>query len=394
MRPEDFPGTIAEPDIERAQQLAEELEVQAPDGLHEFGRYLAARAMDTSDVSESLVGFEGLICMFMLGEGDARERHESALTPWAEFGGEQSPPGVPWYPEAMRPYLIKRTKAARRPEVRARLSDFVWERWHDVSAARSAVDAYLEASDVPDAEERDYGAAMHYLIRAAELAVLIDHRADDVRSTIVNEVERTIGGSNLGYPCWLMERCARLLLSDQESARRLIEQALHAGQDAGARSERHPERSYLESALALAHGLKDQKEANSIRRLMAESLEHEAEEQASRGGLVESHFLSEAMQVYQDLGDSAAFQRLKPRIIAANERSLAEMHTISVSAPFPIQAIEEATGVLTAAHTSEPPSSTRTPARGRNMAGMEVDERGADAAGAARHDVLANAYRI
>ncbi len=349
---EDFPEAIP-PDInETAVTGAAALDDARDESLHSYGERLAAGVSPASGLAETLVAIEGLVCQFMLGHSEARERHQSALTPWIEMGGQMTPPPVSVFPASAREYLTTRATGARRADVRARLHDFRWERWGDVTGARGAIDAYLEATEAVDfSDPSDANAAMENLIRAAELALRVNHRQEDVQARVADYSRQALSSD---YPSWLLEQTADLLKRDPVLSQDLTDGALAAASDAAARGNRHTERSYLESALALASAIKRHDQAQSIRRSLAASHEAEATERAAEGGLIEAFTLTEALRAYMKFGDTEAVQRIRGRLAKANERALNEMHTISGEVAIPNDDIERAVASLAAASSTDP----------------------------------------
>jgi hypothetical protein len=349
---EDFPETIPQDINESAIAGAVALDDARDESLHSYGQRLTAGVSPASGLAETLVAIEGLVCQFMLGHGEARERHQSALTPWIEMGGQMTPPPVSVFPDSSCEYLTTRAAGARRADVRARLYDFRWERWGDVTGARGAIDAYLQAAETVDfSNPSDANAAMKYLIRAAEVALRVNHRQEDVRARIADYGRRALGGD---YPSWLLEQTVDLLKSDPVLSQDLTDSATAAASDAAARGDRHTERSYLESALALARAIGRHDQAQSIRRSLAASHEAEATERAAEGGLIEVFTLTEALRAYMELGDTEAVQRIRGRLAKANERALNEMHTISAEVAIPNEDIERAVASLAAASSADP----------------------------------------
>lgn len=360
---EDFPDHVPSDDRATAVSGAAALDDRRDESLHSYGQRLADGVSNESGLPDTLVAIEGLVCQFMLGHNEARARHGSALTPRIEMGGQVSPPPVSVFPESARGYLTERANVASRSDVRARLHDFCWERWHDVTGARGAIDCYLEATEAVDlADPSDAGTAMEYLIRAAELALRVRHRPDDVRNRTANEIRRSIGGPNLGYPCWLLEKTTDLLEQDAALSTDLLDRAVVAASEAGARRDRHTERSYLEGALALATATKRHDQAAAFRASLAASVEAEAGERGGEGGLIEVAFLTQALKAYMDLGDAVAVQRIKARLPGANERAISEMHTFSVEVTISTDEIERSVSSMAAA-TSIDPAAIRAVAR-------------------------------
>lgn len=353
---EEFPDTIP-PDInESAVSSAAALDDARDESLHSYGQRLTAGVSPASGLADTLVAIEGLVCQFMLGQGEARERHQSALTPWIEMGGQMKPPPVSVFPDSAREYLTTRAAGARRADVRARLDDFRWERWGDVTGARGAIDAYLEATETVDfSDASDANAVIGYLVRAAELALRVNHRQEGVRTRIADYGRRALGGD---YPSWLLEHTADLLKSDPVLSQDLTDGAIASASDAAGRGDRHMERGHLESALAIARAIGRHDQARSIRRSFAASHEAEATERAAEGGLIEAFTLTEALRAYMELGDSEAVQRIRGRLAKANERALNEMHTIGAEVAIPNEDIERAVASLAAA-SSVDPSATR-----------------------------------
>ncbi|MHB8399622.1 MAG: DUF7380 domain-containing protein [Candidatus Limnocylindrales bacterium] len=352
---QDFPEAIPPGDAASALGLAARLDDGRDETLHSYGERIVSGVSPESPLAETLVAIEGLVCLFMLGQVGARERHGSALTPFMEMGGQASPPPVSAYPESARGYLTDRANVAGRPDVRARLCDFRWERWHDVTGARAAIDAYLEATQAVDLTDmREVSEAMEYLIRAAELALHVNHRRDDVRNRIADEARRSIGGEHLGYAPWLLEKTAGLLSQDVALSTDLVDRVAEEASKAASRGDRHAERSSLEGALALAAAIKHHDRAATFRAALAASLEAEALERADEGGLIESAFLTQALEAYTNLGDSVSVQRIRSRLPRANERAMGEMHTVGVEVVFPTEEIERSVSSMSAAKSADP----------------------------------------
>lgn len=355
MRFEDFPEAIDPDEARRALDRAASLDDGRAEGLRECGERMASGMSVDSGLAETLVAIEGLACQFMFGEGEARRRNGSALVPWIEMDGKVSPPPVAAFPDGARGYLAERASLARRVDVRARLHDFRWERWRDVTGARGAIDTYMEATTSVDlADDGSAQSAVDYLVRAAELALAINYRRDHVRDRLATEIRRSIGGPNLGYPCWLLERTADLLTQDGELSVELTRLVIDGAKEAGRRSDRHSERAYLEAAMAIAAAGGRHDQARMLRLSCAKSVEAEAVERAGEGGLIETALLTQALKLYQNAGDGPSVRRIRTRLPQANKRAMEQMHTIGVETAISNDDIESAVAGLLAATSSDP----------------------------------------
>ena len=97
----------------------------------------------------------------------------------------------------------------RDPELRARLSDVIWEATRDHTAAENAVRSYLQsARQLLDPDE--WVAYFDRCARALRLAVVL--RRGDLQAEVVSEVETTLSDLNGEDPLFLTIRLVSLLL--------------------------------------------------------------------------------------------------------------------------------------------------------------------------------------
>ncbi len=95
------------------------------------------------------------------------------------------------------------------------------------------------------------------------------------------------------------------------------------------------ERHLYQVVLKLAPIRRDVNRARAIRLEMAGSFEKEAEEREGESALIQSAILQDAIQGYQEAGDSEAVARLKPALHAATQRAAENLHTISTEITVP-----------------------------------------------------------
>jgi hypothetical protein len=100
--------------------------------------------------------------------------------------------------------------------------------------------------------------------------------------------------------------------------------------------------------------VKHQDRARTFRAALAASFETEAIERAEEGGLIESAFLTQAMEAYTNLGDKGAVQRIRARLHGANTRAMGEMQTVGGKVVLDMGEIHQSASKMTGAKSADP----------------------------------------
>lgn len=267
---------------------------------------------------------------------------ETVLVPELEiFGRPPYPPPVADFPAPADAYFTARRAESRHASVRARISEFLWHRNANVQDARAAASAYLDA--VQGILESEGGAveAHALFVRGAALASTLKHEVPRLKDALRAFVTAAIyeGG---GRPLTNAIRACEALLRNETA---LADELLHDTVDAADRfagegaARRFLEREMLENAAELARVAGKHERMVELRRRIPASLEAEAKERASEGGIVEMAMLQPALRLYTDLGVSDAVERVKAKLHHATQRSTEQMQEHSFTFEIPREKI-------------------------------------------------------
>jgi hypothetical protein len=340
----DLPGSFESAQVRVAAELALELEKTTP-SLSALGDLLK-RERDVPHEVALLLASDGLACDLWLTDGDSSKRW-GPLGPFMAFR-EQGvyPPPLDSFPDALLPYFELRASTTNRPDLCARYHDIVGLRWKKFDHLVEAHRNYLAAAKDKDLGDMTAEAvAVTYLLRAADLSVT--HKIEE-DATIHRLREAVLHGIHFdnAQSAWIAERAATLIARRPAIARELIEVIDSEARDRP-QHRRGRERALLQAADELARSVKDSDRARRLRVAQAESLEAEAKERVSDGGIIELALLSDATRIYQQVGAGADVQRLKAALAAASERAGEEMHLVQSRIDIPQSSIEEAATDMT-----------------------------------------------
>ena len=283
---------------------------------------------------------------------------------WANVWHKQpQPAGAPPYPnlepeyvpDSARDYLSRRAGETRRADLRARLLDIMWLRWRDHLDARGAYADYLALAQAADLNDAGASvASTEWLIRAAQLSMQLNHERAAAATIVRAEIRRGLPLS-LGHTTFTIVGTLRLLETDPDGARELAADLDTAADAAGAARDRVREQALLDSCVGMRRAIGDQEAADAALTKKAASLEAQASEVGGGPNAGASlAFLSDAAQIYRDLGHVEDAQRLKRPLMEAGRETLAHMGSISASAEIDLTRMEAEASALRAWNDEHP----------------------------------------
>lgn len=303
------------------------------------------------DIEGQRAEWQAWLFDFMLVPRDERRsRGYGRFAPMIEMNGRAYPHVDVFPPESLLAFKDELDRSTN-PIHRAMYADFIWDqrekypgqRRDTVEAARAAIDAYLEAARQYRQNKWDdqLGDALD---RAAELAMSL--RDTDRIGLCMQEcfrlAEELIAEQQHPAVRWaidVLETLQRFTRHLSSQDHEMIVSLAEAG--AGfyaAEGDHHIQRSFME-VLAKSQrvlGRPDHVADTLTRR--AETFVAEAE-QATRS-LAKMHFLGEALQAYQQLGDAGRTDQLKRQLSQAGLDAIAEMTTVSAEVRVPAEVAE------------------------------------------------------
>jgi hypothetical protein len=330
---------FAEGDLERASEVAQGLASATPGILRDAADAIRAAAADESPDVAVLLEFDAGVLALDFAGGDARARWGRPFSPTRMVDG--APFQVDDADDVLEPYVQRRASSSR-SDVAARWNDLRWTRWRRFEAVVLAIDAYLayvafiDLSNIEAVME-----AEGCLRRAADIALRLDQRRPEVCAAVRASLE---AWAEADYTLAVLELSADAggLLSVERDAATATAGTL---MEIAARNT-NPEgsRQLLEAAANVARpsGAKDL--ATEATRQRAASLEAAG---AGQAGLVRLHWLREALDLYGQIGDSEALQRLRPLYEEGGRQAQSELKAVSTVVTIPREDIEREADRLT-----------------------------------------------
>jgi hypothetical protein len=223
----------------------------------------------------------------------------------------------------------------RDPEMRARISDIVWERARDYASAQVATDAYLESSARLE-DPVNWSSGAKRLERALNLSLSIGDKAR--KKMIIAEIEIVLARYNGNDPLWLSSYLMDLLLNVGEGdpaiysalAGRSAENARKAG-------DWRRTRGYLEIKAKWLRRAGKTADENGAKIESAETHVTEAdsaEKATPPNYLVIVHHLELAISAFRGVGGQAArVTALRKRLLDVQPQTITQMKRIEVPTP-------------------------------------------------------------
>jgi hypothetical protein len=217
------------------------------------------------------------------------------------------------------------------PEYRARILDVLWLRRRDASAARGAVEAYIQSgSRLEDPD--NWVPSMHRYERALRLASQVETKRD-LPKRVLRHLEARVLHYNGSDPLYFTAKSLELLADSAfGDLRPLAEIAGRVAQASRAASNFHRARTYFAVQARLLKGAKDPDAAEAARVARAECLVEEAQNREQGGAAIAAHhFLQQAVNEFRERPSlRGRLPELQRRLAAAGEAALKEMRPISV----------------------------------------------------------------
>lgn len=231
------------------------------------------------------------------------------------------------------------------PEFRARILDVLWLRRRDASAARGAVEAYLQSGSRLEHPEH-WVPSMHRYERAVRLAYQVEAKGDLPKKALAHLEARVLhydGSDPLYFTLKALELLAEFSFGD---SRKLAEIAARVGAAARVAGNLERARKYLGVQARLLKNARDPEGAEAVRVTEAECLADEAEQRERSGSSIAAHhFWEQAINAFRERPTlRAKVPELQRRLATAGEGALREMtrHTVNIDLSEPIAATRKA----------------------------------------------------
>jgi hypothetical protein len=307
--------------VEAASQTVAGLESATGGARDQLATAILAAAESASPEAADLLRLEGLVLGMDFGGRDWQAHWGQPLIPTRTVDGV--PFQVSDLPDEVEPYAARRS-ASDRPDVAARWNDVRWLRWRQFDAVAPAIDAYLaqaQATGVDDIE--GVADVLGGLTRAADLALRLNQRRPEVCET-VRVVMRGWAAADLTMPIMELAMATGGLLSvDPDAAKALAEELIH---EAPRCPQRIGQQQLLEAAEHIAQPSGHHAIVKDARRLRAQSFEAEA---AERPGLVSIMWLKQAIDLFGQIGDAEALERVQRSYEDAGREAQGELRVVS-----------------------------------------------------------------
>lgn len=230
-------------------------------------------------------------------------------------------------------------------EFRARVLDVLWLQRRDASAARAAVDAYLQSGSRLEHPEH-WVPSMHRYERAVRLAYQVEAKGDLPKKALAHLEARVLhydGSDPLYFTLKALELLAEFAYGD---SRKLAEIAGRVASTARETGNIDRARKYLGVQSRLLKNAKDLEGAEAVRVIAAECLVEEAEQRERSGSSIAAHhFWEQAINAFRERPTlRSRVPELQRRLATAGEGALQQMtrHTVNIDLSEPIAATRKA----------------------------------------------------
>jgi hypothetical protein len=313
-----------------------------------FKRVAELRRAQGRDMEGQRAEWQSWLFDFMLVSRDERRsRGYGRFAPMIEMNGQAYPHVAVFPAESLLAFKDELDRSTN-PIHRAMYSDFIWDqrekylspRKDAVEVARAAVDAYLQAAQQYRRNKWDDQLA-DALDRAAELAMSL--RDSGRISLCVQECFRLADEliAEQQHPAvrWaidLLETLQRFKRHlSPEDHQRIVSLVGAGASFCGTVGGYHIQRSFLGLLPESERALGRNDEAEDAIRRRAETFVAEAEQELS--AVVRLHIFGEAVEAYQQLGDSEKIDELKRSLSQAGLDAMSEMTTVSAEVRVPAE---------------------------------------------------------
>lgn len=209
-----------------------------------------------------------------------------------------------------------------RAEVAARWNDLRWLRWRRFPAVVPAINSYLSAAAdaaLGDALDRDRAVGAYR--RAADLALRTNQRRPEVCLAVRAAIDRWAAARESLLVHDLVDAAADVLTSEPAETKTLAERIYAMAHTPAASTNG---RQLLEAVERLSRAGGAPELGTEARRARAASFEREA---TGKPGLVAIHFLRQAIDLYQQIGDTDGLARLRPKYEQSGQEALGQLHS-------------------------------------------------------------------
>lgn len=297
------------------------------------------RAEEIKDeVAKQKLVWEYLLFRFVTKEelppDSSNKRFHPVMSGTTKTGEQVEFPDIKYFKEDSVQYFKVRARKTNNLALKARYADFVWEFSREPEFAEMAADSYFRMIDfnyrkewmfkVIDALERckslekiravDQGWNQKLKQKSFEIINLL---LKEDRPRFCLEIIETLNDLR------------KKTLTDSER-QKLIDSSEHCADSFLKAKNFHLQRSFqtLSEQLLKTAGRTEESKLKKYQAAQSYLDEARVHEQAG-SQLAASHFIEEALKIYQQLGDKEKIQAMKAKLIQANRDSVKEFHTIS-----------------------------------------------------------------
>lgn len=291
-----------------------------------------------------------LFDFMLVSRDERRSRGYGRFAPMIEMNGQAYPHASAFPPASLLAFKDELDRSIN-PIHRAFYADFIWDQREKylgstkdtAQAAKIAIDAYLMAAR----QYRQNGwnnQLADAIDRAAELAMSIRDigRVDLCKGDCFGLAEELIGERQHPAVRWAIDALETL----QRFKRHLVpedHERIIAAAEAGATyysdaGNYHIQRSFLALLPESHHALGMAVEASNALARHAETFTREADE--AHSAIARLHIYGQALEAYQNLGDSEKADELKRRVSQAGVEATGEMKTVSAEVRIPTEVAE------------------------------------------------------
>lgn len=264
----------------------------------------------------------------------SNKRFHPVMSGTAKTGEKVEFPDIKYFKEDSVQYFKERAQTTKNLALKARYADFVWEFSKEPKFAEMAADSYFQMIDFNYGKEWMFK-VIDALERCKNLAKMkvVDHGWNQkIKAKSFEIIDSLLKADKPRFCLEMIEILNDLpkeTLTESEQ-QKLIDTSEHCAESYLKAKDFHLQRSFQalsEQLLKTAGRVEEskQKKYQSAQSYLDEAAVHEK----AGSNLVASHFIEEALKVYQQLGDKEKIQALKARMIQTNRDSAKEFHTIS-----------------------------------------------------------------
>ncbi len=297
------------------------------------------RAEEINDqAAKQKLVWEFLLFRFVTKEempGDnAQKRFRPVMSGTTKAGENVEFPDINFFKGDSITYFKERARATKNLVLKARYADFIWEFSKEPEFAEMAADSYFQMINfhyqkgwmfkVIDALER-----CKTLVKIKAIGSGWDKKIKEKSFSVISQLLKDNKPRYCLEIIELLDDLPKGVLTVDER-NKLIDVSEQCAENFFKEKNFHLQRSFQELTEKLLKSTGKKEESRQKKYDAAQSYLDEAQVHEQAGSqLVASHFIEEALKIYQQLGDKEKIQIMKAKLIQANRDSVKEFKTIS-----------------------------------------------------------------